>query len=216
MATVELSDSSEDNKFHALRAQAIEQYANVEQSLASLFSALLGTTPDKGGVVFFRITNASSRNKMITALLKKSQGDRYDAFWHGTKAGDGLLLLIRHLDQARNEIVHWHMVHKIYPREDGGITRMRALSPPNFWNMTAGTRSIDVGQLIAFIEKADFVHRALNIFHALITESNLSVWAAEIPWQQIFEQPIAYPPPDTHPLSRNYTALQNPPQASGD
>jgi hypothetical protein len=53
MATVDLSDISEDNKFQALRAQAIEQYASVEQSLASLFSALLGTTPIREVSFFF-------------------------------------------------------------------------------------------------------------------------------------------------------------------
>jgi hypothetical protein len=203
-----------DIKFKILRAQAIENYANVEQSLASLFSALLGTTPDKGGVVFFRITNASSRNKIISALLKKSQGDKYNPVWHGEKGVDGLLLLIRNLDQSRNEIVHWHMVQKIYAKEDGSITRIPALRPPNFWDRNPATPEIDEPILLDFIAKADFVYRALNILHVLITEVNLAVWNAEIPWQQIFSQPIAYPPPDTHPLSQNYAARQNPRPAS--
>jgi hypothetical protein len=35
------------------------------------------------------------------------------------------------------------------------------------------------------------------------------------PWLDIFQQPIVYPPPDTHPLSPNYKAPETPPQSSG-
>jgi hypothetical protein len=201
------------NEFKILRAQAIENYAAIEQALASLFTNLLGTSRDKGGVVFFRITNASSRNKIISALLKKAQGDKYNAVWHGENGVPGLIVLIRQLDQARNELVHWHMVHKVYAKDDGAVTREPVLRPPNFWDRNPDTPEIDEPILSAFVAKADFVSRALNMLNALIEDTGF-LTNVEIPWPQIFCQPIVYPPPDTHPLSRNYIGLRTPPPAS--
>lgn len=56
--------------FLLARAQAIDAYAQVERWLNFLFSNLLGTPHDIGGIVFFRITNSSSRLAIIDFFSK--------------------------------------------------------------------------------------------------------------------------------------------------
>jgi hypothetical protein len=63
------------------RAKSIDRYAEVEQSLCRLFSNLMGTTADLGGIVFFRIGNARSRNLIIEQLLEKRYARTYEAYW---------------------------------------------------------------------------------------------------------------------------------------
>jgi hypothetical protein len=91
------------------RAAVIEGYAGVEESLASLFAALLGAWPHHAAVVFWRLTNTSSRNKIIEQLLTSRFGTQFDSYWHGQKHVGGLFTLIRQLDQTRNELVHWRV-----------------------------------------------------------------------------------------------------------
>jgi hypothetical protein len=55
-----------------------------------------------------------------------------------------------------------------------------------------------------FIEKANFVHRSIMMFYA-ITGGIPSFPSAETEqWLAIFTGPPIYPPPDAHPLSRNF------------
>jgi hypothetical protein len=120
---------------------------------------------------------------------------------------------IRGLDQRRNEIVHWHVVNKIdlsLPHEEA--SRL-SLSPPAGWD-TQSTASINEKELAEFASKCDFASRLVTMFSILNTEHAGQV--AEEPWRSIFQQPIDYPPPDTHPLSPNYKAPEAPPQSSSD
>ena len=62
---------------------------------------------------------------MIADLLKRRDGERWDGYWFGK---DGLMKLVRRLDEERNRIVHWHPVDA--PEGDDLKT---ALRKPNFW-----------------------------------------------------------------------------------
>jgi hypothetical protein len=196
------------------RANAIQAYANVEQSLSMLFSHLLGTTMQKAGVVFFRITNSHSRNTIISSLLTLQYGNSFDAFWHGQNHQPGMLTLVRQLDSRRNEIVHWHVSDNVHL---DGETQMRhqTLNPPNFWAQSGA--SITVADLVEFCRKADFVQRSLTFFWITMHNPSLDNPLPEnalLPWRDIFSRPVSYPPQDTHPLSPNYKAPQTPPRSS--
>src|SRR5665647_1309473 len=85
------------------RGLAIESYARVEQQLADVFSDLLGVHPKLWGVVFFKITNANARDKILETLLKKKFGNEYRAYWHGNDKGEkGLFHHLRSVSQDRN------------------------------------------------------------------------------------------------------------------
>ena len=77
---------------------------------------------------------------------------------------------------------------------------VETLNPPNFWNRTENTPSMTIEQLSGFAEKADFVHRSLNMFFAVTVLKGLPAEQLQ-PWLDIFHQPVVYPPPDIHPLS---------------
>ena len=117
MAIIDLGEGASNTlPFLVERARAIDSYARVEHSLSSLFADLLGTHRDIGGIVFFKITNASARNAMIESLLEKKHGATYEAFWSGipnTPNKRGLFTLVRQLDQTRNEIIHWTTVNSV-------------------------------------------------------------------------------------------------------
>ncbi len=84
MTTLDLTQQpSNAIELHVWRARAIQAYASVEQALSMLFSYLLGTSPDYGGIVFFRLTNTHSRNSILDQLLTKRHGGQFKVYWHG-------------------------------------------------------------------------------------------------------------------------------------
>lgn len=198
------------------RARAIEGYANIERSLARIFGNLLGTTPQRAAIVFFRITSSHARNIILESLIEERFGSTYRNYWDGIPKTPtkGLFSILKRLDQRRNEIVHWHTVVEMNMTPTGQFDRHH-LSPPNFWAWTPEVQEIGPDELREFTAQADFVTRSLNMFDMFasgLLDKN-SPEAART-WREIFQQPCTYPPPDTHPLSPNYAAPKNPPQSS--
>jgi hypothetical protein len=118
--------------------------------------------------------------------------------------------LIRQLDQSRNEIVHWHVGFRSEPAKDG-YQGPAGLVKPDVWPLIKDPekRVISNQELVQFIDKADFVHRFLNIFFIVLQgEKHEGVLSL----RGIFRQPAVYPPEDTNPMSRNYKAPEGPPQ----
>jgi hypothetical protein len=184
--------SNEDN-YRILRSLAIEAYARVEEALCGLFSDLLGTTFDLGGIVFYGISSGYARNRMIQTLLTKRDGDRWDRYWFGQ---DGMMKLVRRLDQERSWIVHWHPVD--IRAKDRSETTLRK---PNFW-ATGSQEEITEEDLQAFIDLANFVSRSINMF--FITRKGELVGDQQLKeWFHLFQEPCVYPPPNDHPLSPN-------------
>jgi len=201
-----------DPKLPIARAAAIDAYANVEQALFTLFASLLRAPRDRAGIVFFRISSASARNRMLQSLLTKTHGNKFRLYWNGSepKAKDGLFGHIRRLDHRRNELVHWHIASQIHGGETAVVSR-DVLQPPNFWNRTASPQIITTKDLGDFTQKADFIRRSVAMFYALTSGELPGVEPG--PWPQIFEQPVPYPPPEDHPLFPNYKALETPPES---
>jgi hypothetical protein len=213
-----VSPQDEIHQLQFLRAEAINAYASFEQSLCRVFSALLGTSPKLAAIVFYRITNTHSRNRIIDELLAKRYSNIYEAYWNGIPNmphRSGLFTIIRQLDQSRNEIIHWHMTSKYHPQKPGPleIGLMKPDVLPISFDVDA--RTITSGDLIDFCSKANFVAHSLHGFFFLIQGGNFPTPEMRATWQEIFAQPASYPPPDTNPLSRNWKAPETPPRSSG-
>ena len=180
------------------RASALQSYAQLELSLAILFSVLLGTTHDLGGLVFFRITNTHARNRILDDLVTKRHGVSYNKFWKSA------ISLVRALDQRRNEIVHWHMINNINLDLEEKEASSLSLSPPTGWAIGSSAKLSEL-DLTEFIKKCDFVSRLITMFMLVVSGQ---MPAAEIQgiWHDIFQQQVVYPSPDSHPLSPNYKA----------
>lgn len=199
------------------RGKAIEAYASMELSLSILFSDLLQSPIQYAGIVFFRITNTSSRNTIIETLLSKRYGDTYTAFWSGvpnTPNRKGLFNLIRSLDQRRNEIVHWHTVSYLNADEYNGPPSPVQLTPPTAWAFKSDQPKLGTADLIEFCQLATFVHSAISIF-TIVSNGTLprdaDAWQT---WHEILQQPCTYPPSKGHPLFQTPEELQSQPQPS--
>lgn len=189
--------------FMIARSQAIEQYANIENALATICAHLMDVKPDICGVMFYKMNNARSRLMVIDRLLHKKHGNTYNLFWNS------LFKELRQLDDRRNLIVHW-------------ITKKSGQSSPGtngiFWSSLIAPNTHDVNEnaselfqtdLYAFILKCDFFYHLLMNFWFTISNS-LKVRHAS--WPQIFLEPVTYPPPSNHPLFRNWKELGTQPQ----
>ena len=208
MTTLDLNQRpSNAIELHVWRAKAIEAYADVEFNMSMLFSGLLQTPIDYGGIVFFRLTNTSSRNSIFETLLKKRHGDQYQVYWHGipnTPNKRGLFTLIRQLDQRRNEIVHWHTVSHIHLGEKGEQTSYLDMAPPTAWAFKTEQPKMGVKELQEFCDKADFVARSIGSFFAHTSGAIPADSPSAKTWRDVLQQRCTYPPPEDHPLSPNY------------
>jgi hypothetical protein len=212
--------AAEHATLHFHRALAINAYANVEQSLCRLLAALLNIDWQNAAIIFYNVQNTHARNRIFDELLAKRHGSKYEAYWTGipnTHPRRGMSDLIRQLDQSRNEIVHWHIGRKMSEDERGWPALQKPRAVPL---IESQMKSLSVTELTDFIEKADFIERSLNLFcnfagtdEVNYDRSDPAAWRVES-WLQIFQQPALYPPPDSHPLSRNYIEPENPPQPS--
>lgn len=207
------------------RGRAIEAYARVEQQLADLFSDLLGIHPRLGGVVFFKITNANARDKILETLLKKHFGEtypKYRVYWHGDdKGGKGLFHHLRSITQDRNSIVHWAEANFIagVPNEKTPNieTGEWALMPPNWWDWGDGIEkpNLNVNDLHDFVAKTHFVQQAIFMFHAYTFDRSPPANKPTVAsWQEIFSHPCSYPPPESHPSFARWEKLASERQPS--
>ena len=188
-------------EFLILRGKAIQKYAELEHSLGSLYAFLMGVPPEIAGITFFKIQNTRSRTAILDKLLKRKCGNTYNVFWNP------LGKLLGELDQKRNEIVHWGTIVEIVLGAQDG-TQELVLMPSNLWDHKLEPR-INGEDLYAFIVKCDFIQRSVNVFEAVISSPRIlpdgSTFPVSDAWRDICLQPITYPPPDTHPLSLNYS-----------
>lgn len=174
------------------RARAIDAYADIEQSLSRLLATLLQTDPAAAGIIFFRVVNTRARLTILEDLLKRRHAEKYKGFWNS------LVKLIHSVDSTRNEVVHWHVVHSI--REEHGYGSVFYLATPNFWLHRQTSGKLTANDLSAFTVKALFIRRLLDTWVAWL-QDHVPLEHANA-WRDIFQQPVVYPPPSTHPLNQ--------------
>lgn len=200
------------------RARAIEFYARLEQNISDLASELLGVHPRLGGVVFFRITNSNSRDKILETLLKKNFSDTFRVYWHGDNRGNkGVFHHLRAVNQDRNRIVHWAETNifegKSREMPPGPETGEWVLMPPNWWDHDDSTPSLNAMELSNFVAKADFVRQSIFMFQAFQFHRYPPAEKSTVEsWRGIFSQSCSYPPQESHPKFARWQVLASPPQ----
>jgi hypothetical protein len=195
----------EEIGFVLARSIAVSSYQTLEQSMVLLFSHLLGTPIDYAGVPFFRINNARARDAILERLLKKRYGSQYNIFWNS------IVKDLRSINERRNAIVHWAVSVELYRNDQSELmVKQHALIAPNYWDRNENSLAITIDDMFDFIARCDFYSRLLSIF--TLTIGGQIPW--QPPWRDIFQQPVVYPPPDSHPLSLKQRALESPPPPS--
>jgi hypothetical protein len=180
-------------QFFLARACAIEAYALVENSLVSLYAHLMGVPADVAGVSFFRINNSRARLAILERLLKKKHGATHNFFWNSLVKNH-----LRPLDDLRNQVVHWIVMTNLEYNDQEVRIGGHTLHPPNYWDRTENTPNMSEEELYDFSLKSYFLFRLVAEFVRFLAGREQMPPA----WQQIFQQPVAYPPPDIHPLAR--------------
>jgi hypothetical protein len=179
----------------AFRGHAIQAYANLEQSLCGLFARIADLRRDVAATIFFKITNTQARNSIIERLIRKRYGATYRLFWNS------FLKELRPIDIKRNEVVHWNAVNSIGEVDATGRPLVRvSLVPPNYWDIDENSPEVTAQDLMDFISKCMIFVRLCNMF-LLATGDKMGDRAK--PWLDVFQQPLVYPLPADHPLSRS-------------
>jgi hypothetical protein len=149
--------------------------------------------PEVAAIIFFKISSADSRNKIIEKLFKRRHKDEYNLFVNS------LIAQLRPIDIKRNEIVHWNTAQTISGASQSDWSL--SLIPPNFWARYENSPSISIEDLIVFSNKCSFYGRLINMVSLVLDprhrESVISIREA---WLDVLSKPITYPPPATHPL----------------
>ncbi len=209
MAIISLADAERaaaEHKLWAARGRAIQGYAGLEQALCGIFSLCTGTTFDVAATIFFKISAARSRNEIIKKLIRKRFGATYNLFWNSVWDR-----LRKHLDTRRNEIVHWSALATVGSDEHGQMTVELCLKPASYWDDPLGDfPRLSAGDMLAFEDECDFYARIIGQFGTTMSGAlDASESFDKAPWLAIFQQPLSYPPPNTHPQFQMLSTLQN-------
>jgi len=191
-----MADSDIDNReeleraFLIARGAAINVYAIYENSLAVLFSHLMGVQPEIGGIPFFRLNNARARMAILEKLLKKRHGDSYNIFWNSLVKNH-----VRPIDEQRNRIVHWVAAMQVRFENNHPLFTSINLIPPNYWDRVENSPSETIASIDEFTAKCSFLAELISDFHRTLSDRE----NVDPSLREIFQKPIAYPPPDNHP-----------------
>jgi hypothetical protein len=175
----------------ATRGKAIQAYAILEGSLCSLFQHLTGMDAYSANTVFFKITSQDVRNKIIEKLLKDKIGEKDRVCIISS------LSKLRTLDHKRNELVHW------YAATETSFSKMTVnvfLHHPADKQGMHHENKVTTDDMDNFIDECIFYVRLVNMFCMVMFQQNLSPDFQRQPWLDIYQQPVVYPPPITHPL----------------
>ena len=189
--------------FRLARSEAIQAYAYLEQSLCGLFAHLAGVTDQIAGVIFFKMNNARSRVAVLERLKRLKYGSTRSGYFNSITAAVGPL------DGVRNQLVHWHERFESRVNFVTGVHSMGSfLDPPAYWDHSDSTPRMEIEEIQEFTSKCyAFGGSAFSLTYD---------WEGPLlpqPWPDIFEQPVAYPLPEDHPLVPNQQGPAAPPQS---
>jgi hypothetical protein len=188
---------AEGQKLLVARGQAIDAYAGLEKSLSFLLATFAETSLSIASVILFRI-GAHPRNLILDELRSTRFGDQYENYYVS------LMKLIRQLDQARNQIIHWHTTISL-----STDTASVGLSRPSTWFEFKDTAPLTINEINQFTIKCSFVSRSINLFVPLLQGTLQKDPNAHATWHEICQKPIIYPPPKDHPLYRSHQELED-------
>jgi hypothetical protein len=189
------------------RGKAIQSYAMLEQVLSQLLADLGNMSNETALTIFYRISNADSRSKILEKLLRKKHGNRFNLFWNPYFAE------LRQINKKRNEIVHWLCAMTLASNaQNMMIVGVTLIHPSSLSDNKPPQNYITSNHLVDFATKCDVFARLCTMFNG-VSSGRLTGDEAK-PWLDIFQQTLVYPLPAGHPLDPTPTAPDNPPQPS--
>jgi hypothetical protein len=175
------------------RAAAIESYSDLEQQLCLQFADLMESSFAKASLVFYRITNTHSRNRILQSLLTAEYGDRYKKFW------GSLIKLIRQVDTDRNKIVHWHIIPSQQEPLEGEEQDEYDLQPFLAPHGDSDEVCMLATDLWEFVNKTEHVRLQTMMFYLFhLSRPSLEDRRGDTTFE-VFLRPVTYPPTADYP-----------------
>jgi hypothetical protein len=204
----------ETARFHVYRSVAIQEYARLESALHQIITATLKCPLSHSAAIFYRLVNTRSRNQIIDASIREACGDMYEAYWHGipkTSNRSGLTNIIQDIDSKRNEIVHWviRSVQQVNVTTGERSFQIYLDKAENWFAQKHLPAGRFIEDLNDFQRKCRFAYLSAGMFGHQIS-SGIAGRESE-KWQEVFQKPCVYPPPEDHPLTPIYKKSQVPP-----
>ena len=176
-----MDDNSEDlrDQFYIARAEALNSYALMEQSLSFLFASRLGTAPQYATLIVSKIVNTRARNEVIQRIVDDSSARLFRPFTNS------LFTQIGKADGLRNQLVHWHVEEK-----EGRFQ----LKPADL--LTTSDARMSEDEIVDLGRQCIFLSAVMMVFRAHLDEWKSPSLHAR------FQQPLRYPPEPDDPLSQ--------------
>jgi hypothetical protein len=194
---IDLGDAikiADQDTIWATRGKAIQGYAMLEQALCMLFADLAGTTHDIALIIFYKITSADSRNKILEKLLHKKHGRKFNLFWNA------YFKELHKIDLKRNEIVHWlSAMNAAMNTQDMMIVGIGLIHPASLGQGTPPGTQLVPADLTDFAIKCEIFARLCTMFISATSHAE-KMGAGAQPWLDIFQQRLIYPLPAGHLL----------------
>jgi hypothetical protein len=210
MAEVDPIIEKAHNDFALARAEALNNYAALEQSLAGLFSTLMGSQGRpidirKSYLVFAQILSYRHRRVMLTNLIKIEHGDQYDVF---TKS---LMKRLTRIEDQRNRVVHWIVLSGTPGGKKFDAERDIALHQhPNIFGPDRMTKN----DLVIFSAKSKFLKDLVFSFDMYLKIGPMMPSdPTRTTWPEIFQRPVDYPLQSDHPLFHFHIKQPDQPQS---
>lgn len=205
----DLKTLGQNHPIWAARAQAIQMYAHLEQTLCLLLAVLIRSSPEVSAIIFFKIVNTGQRLSILDKILRLRYGTIYVEFWNSYEK------MLRPIDVARNEIVHWNAaIMQSYDSNTWDVV----LTPPTELNRERhpDTQTLTTDAINEFGKKCEFLSTLGRGFvgvlratppvsedeslglHPCRTDAEWGAWL--LAWRDICQQPVVYPPPSSHPI----------------
>jgi hypothetical protein len=191
-------DLDQRKVIHGAIGEAMEAYAEVEMTLASVLRLLLHTELLEAHAVFFAIQNVRSRNELFQTLLTIRFKDDIKKFWNSC---DKFLLT---LAQYRNAIAHWHPLVTIYLDKNDKATLKNAIGHPA---IRSSYKPLEIDDFPPFIKDCLYIRQELSGLISLLKDSPAT-------FPDKFRQPIARRNQGVLRPHRKTKAQQHPPQSS--
>lgn len=182
-------------RFNQVRADAINMYAAVEQSLATLFARLLESDIQKSFLVFSNMQSSQKRLDTLSVLLEMDYEGQYTVFFKSLR---GRLI---ELTGKRDRIVHWMLkTSTTGGQEFNPETDVALHAHPDIFDQKRMLRP----ELEQFYDQADFYRLLVFNFGVYLSnpdDRNIG-HPDKKPWSEIFKEKVKYPPPKDHQLRR--------------
>jgi hypothetical protein len=200
---------AEQDPIWAQRGKAIQGYAQLENSLCSLFASIGNIQLPAASTIFYKIVNTGSRTSILEKLMRQKHGTQFNPFWNV------FFRELKMIDSRRSEIAHWMAVANVaLDLEHKLLVGVMLIPPTGSMTYNENSPNLKLNDLADFQTKCEAFSRLVNMFTLATNPAQQLDDDKRATWLDIFQQPLIYPLPEDHPLNKKTKEPDSPPQSS--